>query len=109
MIEEMGADYIRTARAKGLTRARVALRHALKNAFLPVLSYLGPATAVALTGSFVVEKVFAVPGVGQHFVDGVLGKDITLVMGVVLVYSTLMVVFNLVVDVMYRFVDPRIA
>ena len=105
----MGADYIRTARAKGLTRARVALHHALKNAFLPVLSYLGPATAVALTGSFVVEKVFAVPGVGQHFVDGVLGKDITLVMGVVLVYSTLMVVFNLIVDVMYRFVDPRIA
>ena len=109
MIEEMGADYIRTARAKGLTRSRVALHHALKNAFLPVLSYLGPATAVALTGSFVVEKVFAVPGVGQHFVDGVLGKDITLVMGVVLVYSTLMVVFNLIVDVMYRFVDPRIA
>jgi oligopeptide transport system permease protein len=109
MIEEMGADYIRTARAKGLTRARVALGHALKNAFLPVLSYLGPATAMALTGSFVVEKVFAVPGVGQHFVDGVLGKDITLVMGVVLVYSTLMVVFNLVVDVMYRFIDPRIA
>jgi oligopeptide transport system permease protein len=105
----MGADYIRTARAKGHTRARVALRHALKNAFLPVLSYLGPATAMALTGSFVVEKVFAVPGVGQHFVDGVLGKDITLVMGVVLVYSTLMVVFNLVVDVMYRFIDPRIA
>jgi oligopeptide transport system permease protein len=109
MIEEMGADYIRTARAKGLSRSRVALRHALKNAFLPVLSYLGPATAVALTGSFVVEKVFAVPGVGQHFVDGVLGKDITLVMGIVLVYSTLMVVFNLAVDVMYRFVDPRIA
>jgi oligopeptide transport system permease protein len=105
----MGADYIRTARAKGLSRSRVALRHALKNAFLPVLSYLGPATAVALTGSFVVEKVFAVPGVGQHFVDGVLGKDITLVMGIVLVYSTLMVVFNLAVDVMYRFVDPRIA
>ena len=79
------------------------------NALLPVLSYLGPATAAAMTGSFVVEKVFAVPGVGQHFVDGVLGKDITLVMGVVLVYSTLMVVFNLVVDVMYRFIDPRIA
>ena len=107
MIEEMGADYIRTARAKGLPRAKVALKHALKNAFLPVLSYLGPATAVALTGSFVVEKVFAVPGVGQNFVDGVLGKDITLVMGVVLVYSTLMVVLNLVVDVLYRFVDPR--
>ncbi|MDI9404111.1 MAG: ABC transporter permease [Limnohabitans sp.] len=109
MIEEMSADHIRTARAKGLPRWKVALKHALKNAFLPVLSYLGPATAVALTGSFVVEKVFAVPGVGQHFVDGVLGKDITLVMGVVLVYSTLMVVLNLVVDVLYRFVDPRLA
>ena len=108
MIEEMSADHIRTARAKGLPRWKVALKHALKNAFLPVLSYLGPATAVALTGSFVVEKVFAVPGVGQHFVDGVLGKDITLVMGVVLVYSTLMVVLNLAVDVLYRFVDPRL-
>jgi oligopeptide transport system permease protein len=108
MIEEMSSDYIRTARAKGLPRWKVALKHALKNAFLPVLSYLGPATAVALTGSFVVEKVFAVPGVGQHFVDGVLGKDITLVMGVVLVYSTLMVVLNLAVDVLYRFVDPRL-
>ncbi len=109
MIEEMGADHIRTARAKGLPRWRVAFKHALKNAFLPVLSYLGPATATALTGSFVVEKVFAVPGIGQNFVDGVLGKDITLVMGVVLVYSTMMVVFNLAVDVMYRFVDPRMA
>jgi oligopeptide transport system permease protein len=109
MIEEMGADHIRTARAKGLPRWKVAFKHALKNAFLPVLSYLGPATAIALTGSFVVEKVFAVPGIGQNFVDGVLGKDITLVMGVVLVYSTMMVVFNLAVDVMYRFVDPRIA
>jgi oligopeptide transport system permease protein len=109
MIEEMSADHIRTARAKGLPRWKVAFKHALKNAFLPVLSYLGPATAVALTGSFVVEKVFAVPGVGQNFVDGVLGKDITLVMGVVLVYSTMMVVFNLTVDVLYRFVDPRIA
>jgi len=107
MIEEMGADHIRTARAKGLPRWRVAFKHALKNAFLPVLSYLGPATATALTGSFVVEKVFAVPGIGQNFVVGVLGKDITLVRGVVLVYSTMMVVFNLAVDVMYRFVDPR--
>ena len=68
-----------------------------------------PATAAAMTGSFVVEKVFAVPGLGRHFVEAVLGKDITLVMGVVLVYSTMMVVFNLTVDVLYRFVDPRIA
>jgi oligopeptide transport system permease protein len=108
MLEQMATDHIRTARAKGLPERRVATRHALKNAFLPVLSYLGPATAAALTGSFVVEKVFAVPGIGQHFVDGVLSKDLTLIMGVVLFYSTLLVLFNLVVDVMYRWVDPRI-
>jgi oligopeptide transport system permease protein len=108
MLEQMNADYARTARAKGLSRTGVALNHVLKNAFLPVLSYLGPATATATTGSFVVEKIFAVPGVGQHFVDGVTGKDITLVMGVVLVYSTMLVLFNLAVDVLYRFVDPRI-
>ncbi len=109
MIEQMRSDHARTARAKGLSQRQVALHHALKNAFLPVLSYLGPATAVAMTGSFVVEKVFAVPGIGQHFVEAVLAKDITLVMGVVLVYSTLLVLFNLAVDVMYRWVDPRIA
>jgi oligopeptide transport system permease protein len=83
--------------------------HRLKNAFLPVLSYLGPAAAAAMTGSFVVEKVFAVPGVGTHFVDGVLGKDLTLIMGVVLTYSTMLVLFNLAVDVLYRWVDPRIS
>ncbi|MHC4911288.1 MAG: ABC transporter permease [Planctomycetota bacterium] len=108
MIEQMGADYIRTARAKGVPEIRVVLKHALKNAFLPVLSYLGPAAAAAMTGSFVVEKVFAVPGIGTHFVDGVLGKDLTLIMGVVLVYSIMLVLFNLAVDVLYRWADPRI-
>jgi oligopeptide transport system permease protein len=108
MIEHMSADYARTARAKGLSRLGTARKHVLKNAFLPVLSYLGPAAATALTGSFVVEKVFAVPGIGQHFVDGVIGKDITLVMGVVLVYATMLILFNLAVDVLYRWVDPRI-
>ena len=73
-----------------------------------MLSYLGPATAAAMTGSFVVEKVFAVPGVGTHFVDAVLGKDLTLITGVVLVYSTLLILLNLVVDVLYRWIDPRI-
>jgi oligopeptide transport system permease protein len=82
--------------------------HALKNAFLPVLSYLGPATAFAVTGSFVVEKVFAVPGIGQHFVDAVLSKDITLLMGVVLVFSTVVILMNLLVDVLYAWIDPRI-
>ncbi|MEC8817877.1 MAG: ABC transporter permease, partial [Planctomycetota bacterium] len=109
MNEQMTTDHARTARAKGLSEAGVAMRHALKNAFLPVLSYLGPAAAIALTGSFVVEKIFSVPGIGRHFVDGVLSKDLTLIMGVVLVYSSVLVLFNLIVDVLYAWVDPRIA
>jgi oligopeptide transport system permease protein len=108
MIEQLGMDYIRTARAKGLPEHRVVLGHALKNAFLPVLSYLGPAAAAAMTGSFVVERVFAVPGIGQHFVDAVLSKDLTLIMGVVLTYSSVLIVFNLIVDVLYGWIDPRI-
>jgi len=108
MIEQMSSDHVRTARAKGLSRRQAALRHALRNAMLPVLSYIGPAIAIAMTGSFVVEKVFAVPGIGRHFVDAVLGKDITLIMGVVLVFSTLLVLMNLAVDLLYRWVDPRI-
>ena len=107
MIEQLASDHIRTARAKGLPERVVVMKHALKNAFLPVLSYLGPATAAAMTGSFVVEKVFAVPGIGTHFVDAVLGKDITVLMGIVLVYATMLILFNLLVDVAYRFVDPR--
>jgi len=107
MIEQLRSDHIRTARAKGLPERVVVLKHALKNAFLPVLSYLGPATAAAMTGSFVVEKVFAIPGIGTHFVDAVLGKDITVLMGIVLVYSTMLVLFNLFVDVAYQFFDPR--
>ncbi len=109
MMDEMIADYIRTARAKGVAESRIVLRHALKNAFLPVLSFLGPAAAMAMTGSFVVEKIFAVPGIGTHFVNAVLGKDLTLIMGVVLAYSTILILFNLIVDVAYRWVDPRIA
>ncbi|MCA9296895.1 MAG: ABC transporter permease, partial [Phycisphaerales bacterium] len=108
MIEQLNADYVRTARAKGLPEHRIVIKHSLKNAFLPVLSYLGPAAAAAMTGSFVVEKVFAVPGVGQHFVDAVISKDLTLIMGVVLTYSTMLILFNLTVDVLYRWVDPRI-
>lgn len=108
MIEVLSADFIRTARAKGLPMRRVVLKHALKNAFLPVLSYLGPACAMAMTGSFVVERVFNVPGMGQHFVAAVKNKDLFVIMGVTLIYSTMMVVFNLAVDVLYRWVDPRI-
>lgn len=108
MVEHLKADFIRTARAKGLSEAKVLLKHALKNAFLPVLSYLGPALALAMTGSFVVEKVFNIPGLGQHFVNGVLNKDLFLIMGVVLIFATMLILFNLAVDVLYRWVDPRI-
>ena len=108
VLEEMQADYIRTVRAKGVPERVVVLNHVLPNALLPVLSHLGPATAAALTGSFVIEKVFAVPGLGMHFVDAVLSKDLTMIMGVVLVYSALLVILNLAVDVMYAWVDPRI-
>lgn len=107
MIEALSSDYVRTARAKGLPERTVVLKHALKNAFLPVLSYLGPATAFAMTGSFVVETVFNVPGVGQHFVDGVRNKDLFLIMGVVLVYAAMLAALNLVVDLLYAWVDPR--
>ena len=108
MIDVLNADYVRTARAKGLPGYRVVLKHALKNAFLPVLSYLGPASAFAMTGSFVVELVFNVPGMGQHFVDAVRGKDLFMIMGVTLIFATLLILFNLIVDVLYRWVDPRI-
>ncbi|MBY0308549.1 MAG: ABC transporter permease [Phycisphaerales bacterium] len=108
MIEALRSDYVRTARAKGVSARGVVFGHALKNAFLPVLSYLGPATAMAMTGSFVVERVFSVPGLGQHFVNAVLNKDLFMIIGVVLVFSTMLVVFNLAVDVLYRWADPRI-
>ncbi|MCB9845269.1 MAG: ABC transporter permease [Phycisphaeraceae bacterium] len=108
MLEQLSADYITTARSKGVREGAIYLRHALKNAFLPVLSFLGPAGALAMTGSFVVERVFSVPGIGQHFVNAVQNKDLFLIIGVVLVLATMMVLFNLAVDVLYRWVDPRI-
>ncbi len=107
MIEALGADYVRTARAKGVPPSSIVLKHAMKNAFLPVLSYLGPAAAYAMTGSFVVERVFNVPGLGQHFVHAVQNKDLFVIMGVTLIYSAMLVGFNIVVDALYRWVDPR--
>lgn len=108
MIDTLNSDYVRTARAKGLTRSTVIWKHCLRNAVLPVLSYLGPAAAMALTGSFVVEEVFNVPGLGQHFVNSVANRDRTLILGVVMVYGTLVLLFNLLVDVAYAWIDPRI-
>lgn len=108
LADVMATDYIRTARAKGLTRNQALFRHALKVAFLPVLSFLGPAAAHVMTGSFVVEEVFNIPGIGEHFVGAVINKDQFLILGIVLVYATMLICFNLIVDVAYAWFDPRI-
>jgi oligopeptide transport system permease protein len=108
MIEVLRADFIRTARAQGLPQRAVIIRHALKPALLPVISYLGPATAAIITGSVVIEQIFGVPGLGRFFVQGALNRDYTLVMGVVVFYGVLIVVFNLIVDLVYGWLDPRV-
>ncbi|UCE59429.1 MAG: ABC transporter permease [Phycisphaerales bacterium] len=109
MLDVLSSDFIRTALAKGVSPRNVVWNHALKVAFLPVLSFLGPATAQAMTGSFVVEKVFGVPGIGQHFVNAALNLDAGLIMSTVLVFATLLVFMNLLIDVLYMWIDPRIA
>ena len=109
MLDVLGSEFVRTALAKGASARTVVWKHSLKVAFLPVLSFLGPATAQAMTGSFVVEKVFGVPGLGQHFVNAALNLDAGLIMSAVLVFSALLVVLNLVIDVLYAWLDPRIS
>jgi oligopeptide transport system permease protein len=108
MLEVLSQDYIRTARAKGLSERKVIYKHALRVAILPVVSFLGPLAANLLTGSIVVESVFSIPGAGGFFVNSVLNRDGFLLAGVVIVYCTLLVVFNLVVDIVYGFLDRRI-
>jgi len=108
LIDAYSQDYIRTARAKGLSERRVLLDHALRNALLPVLSYMGPAAAAIFTGSFVVEKIFAIPGMGTHVVESINNRDQSLILATVMVYSVFLVSFNLVVDLLYGVVDPRI-
>lgn len=108
MIEALQANHIRTARAKGLPFRVVVMRHALKPALLPVVSYLGPATALLLTGSMVIETVFQLPGLGRYFVQGALNRDYTLVMGVTILSATIVLAANLIVDVLYGLLDPRV-
>jgi len=108
MIEVLRGNAIRTARAKGLPERTVILRHALKPALLPVVSFLGPATAAVITGSVVIEQIFGIPGLGRHFVQGALNRDYTLVMGVVVFYGALIVLLNFVVDLLYAALDPRV-
>jgi len=108
MIDVMDSDYIRTARAKGLTRSAIMLRHALRNALLPAVTYAGPLLAGLLTGSFVVENIFAIPGLGNFFVTSVTDRDYTVIMGVTIFYSALLIGTNWIVDVIYGQLDVRL-
>ena len=108
MIEVLHANYVRTARAKGLRERIVVVRHALRGALLPVVSYLGPATAQVVTGSVVIETIFGIPGIGRYFIQGALNRDYTLVMGTVIVLAVLIILLNLVVDLLYGLLDPKV-
>ena len=108
MLDVLGQDYIRTAKAKGVSERDVILKHALKNSLIPVITYFGPELAYIVTGSLVVEQIFAVPGIGRYFVNSITGRDYTLIMGTTIVLATLIVIMNLVSDILYKVVDPRI-
>jgi len=108
MLEVLSQDHIRTAHAKGLGPRLVLLRHALKGGILPVVSYLGPATAGILTGSLVIERIFFIPGTGSHFINSAINRDYTLAMGVTILYTVLVYTLNTLVDFAYTLLDPRI-
>lgn len=108
MIEVLHSNHVRTARAKGLSERQVILKHCLKPAMMPIVSFLGPATAGILTGSVVIEQVFGIPGMGRYFVQGALNRDYTLVLGVVVFYGVLIMLFNLLVDLAYAYLDPKV-
>ncbi len=108
MLEALGSDYVRTAYSKGLESRRVVFKHALKNSLIPVITILGPISANLVTGSFLVEMVFQIPGMGKHFVSAVINRDYPLVMGVTLVYGAILILSNVMVDILYAWVDPRI-
>jgi len=108
MLEVLRQDYIRTARANGLSKWRVIGKHALKNALIPVVTYVGPMIASILTGSFVVEKIFAIPGMGKYFVESVTNRDYTIIMGITIFYAAIYIVMVFIVDIIYGLLDPRI-
>jgi len=108
LLEVLGQDYMRTAVAKGLPQRRILWVHGIKNAIIPVVTYLGPLVASVLTGSFVVENIFAVPGLGKHFVTSINNRDYTVILGVTIFYCVLLILANLLVDLIYPLLDPRI-
>ena len=109
MLDVLGQDYIRTAKAKGVSGAKIIFGHALKNALIPVITYFGPMLAYIVTGSLVVEKIFAVPGVGRTFVSSITDRDYPMVMGTTIILASLIVIMNLISDILYKVVDPRIS
>ena len=108
LLDVMGQDYIRTAKAKGLSNFKILFKHALRNAVLPIVTYVGPMLANMMTGSFVVEKIFTVPGLGRDFVSAINQRDYTLIMGTTIVLATLIITANVIVDILYKIIDPRI-
>ena len=108
MLEVLSSDFVRTARAKGLSESRVVLRHALRGGIAPVVSFLGPAAAGILSGSFVVETIFQIPGLGRQFVESAFNRDYTMILGTVLFYAVLIILFNLIVDIIHIWLDPRL-
>ena len=108
MLDVLGQDYIRTAKAKGVSGTKIIFGHALKNALIPVVTYFGPMLAYIVTGSLVVEQIFAVPGIGRAFVSSIINRDYTLIMGTTIVLAILIVVMNLISDILYKIIDPRI-
>ena len=108
MLDVLGQDYMRTAKAKGLSQKVSLFKHALRNAILPVITYVGPMLAYTLTGSFVTEKIFTIPGLGGEFIKAINGRDYTMIMGTTIFLATIMIVMNVIVDIVYKLVDPRI-
>ena len=108
MIEVMGQDYIRLAIAKGVKPKNIVFRHALRNAILPIITIMGPTIAAVLTGSFVIEKMFSIPGLGKYFVDSINDRDYTMVLGVTVFYAIFLIVMMILVDIVYVLVDPKI-
>lgn len=108
MLDVLGQDYIRTARAKGVSQVKIIFGHALKNSLIPVITYCGPMLAYIVTGSLVVEQIFAVPGIGRYFVNSITGRDYPLIMGTTIILASIIVIMNLISDILYKIVDPRI-
>ncbi len=108
LLDVMGQDYIRTAKAKGVSSFIILFKHALRNAILPVVTYVGPMLANLMTGSFVVEKIFTIPGLGREFVSCIVNRDYTMIMGTTIILATLVITANVIVDILYKIIDPRV-